>query len=459
MRLMALSINGFRGFSTAQEFDLEGDAVILVGANGSGKTSFFDALLWGLAGKVPRLGDDGKAVVSQYSTSGEARVELALTTSDGSTLKVVRRFDGAMNLSVEVDDEPLLRGPSAQARLLEELWPDARLASDPWEALSRALTRGVYLQQDLLREFIEADGDQGRFTVIGEIVGAGRVGELQRQLESGKASWTRATNALASEVEPVRGRRSSLAQRLSRLSEISAEGESLPAEWQHWIQALQGFLEVSEVSADSPDAARLLDATLKQLEALELQSARRVASLGQLVRHLEARPHDAEDLEPIRQALAEAEEAAARSRVRLQAAQQEAAAERSRLVALREQAEELRALAQLALRHLDEHCPVCEQLYDVQATRARLQGVVAGDSMEPAPSSADLERLSADVERDERVVSETALRLRGAERANAEWEEWQKTFKQLVSAEHALTDEADLPARAAELYQTLSQQQ
>src|SRR5439155_5801537 len=142
------------------------------------------------------------------------RVELVLKKSDGSPLTVVRRFDGAMNLSVQVGDEPALRGPSAEARLLEELWPDARLAEEPWEALSRALTRGVYLQQDLLRQFIEADGDQGRFAVIGEIVGAGRIGELQRQLESGKTSWTRSTTVLTTEVEPLRARRTALGQRL-----------------------------------------------------------------------------------------------------------------------------------------------------------------------------------------------------------------------------------------------------
>jgi hypothetical protein len=45
-------------------------------------------------------------------------------------------------------------------------------------------------------------------------------------------------------------------------------------------------------------------------------------------------------------------------------------------VELREQHESFRAFAQLALRHLGERCPVCEQTYDIDATRNRLRGVL-----------------------------------------------------------------------------------
>src|SRR5579884_732938 len=459
MRLKRLSLVGFRGFSTPQDLDLDGDAVIVVGANGSGKTSFFDALLWALAGKVPRLGENDEAVVSQYSLTGEARVELVLAKTGEAPMTVVRRYDGAMNLSLEIDGEPLLRGPSAEARLLEELWPDARLAAEPWEAMSRALTRGVYLQQDLLREFIEADGDQGRFSVIGEIVGAGRVGELQRQLESGKAGWTRSTTSLSSEVDPMRVRRDTLAQRLSRLSDTSAEAGTLLEEWQDWVRRASELLPLEQVSVDAPDAARILDTALKELEALELQEGRRIASLNQLLRHLASPAREAQDLEPLRQAVAKAAETAAASRARLQAAQEQAAAERSRLVASREQAEEVRALAQLALRHLDEHCPICEQEYDIEETRSRLERIVAGDvGQEPTAPTVDLEQLSSDSERDERLAAEAASRLGEAEQANAAREEWE-LVRQRLAADAGLDVQDDLSRRAAGLRDLLDARQ
>ena len=52
MRLVQLKVNGFRGFATPYEFDLDADAVVVVGANGNGKTSLFDAILWCLSGRV-----------------------------------------------------------------------------------------------------------------------------------------------------------------------------------------------------------------------------------------------------------------------------------------------------------------------------------------------------------------------------------------------------------------------
>ena len=52
------------------------------------------------------------------------------------------------------------------------------------EALTGALTRSVYLQQDRVRDFIEADSDRERFAAFSELVGVGRVTELQAELES-----------------------------------------------------------------------------------------------------------------------------------------------------------------------------------------------------------------------------------------------------------------------------------
>ena len=57
MRVKSMTIDGFRAFTEETLFDLEGNAVVVVGANGQGKTSFFDALLWVLTGRIPRLGD------------------------------------------------------------------------------------------------------------------------------------------------------------------------------------------------------------------------------------------------------------------------------------------------------------------------------------------------------------------------------------------------------------------
>ena len=45
MRLLSLEVAGFRGFAAEQIFDLDADAIVVVGSNGNGKTSLFDAVL------------------------------------------------------------------------------------------------------------------------------------------------------------------------------------------------------------------------------------------------------------------------------------------------------------------------------------------------------------------------------------------------------------------------------
>ncbi len=381
------------------------------------------------------MGEDQTAVVSRYSAAGEARVELALSTPAGEQITVVRRFDGSTNLSLESGGEPALRGPSAEARLLDQLWPDAKLASDPWGALSRALTRGVYLQQGLVREFIEADDEQGRFAVIGEIVGAGRVAELQRQLETAKAGWTRSTNLLAAEIDPLRTRRTHVEQRLNRLADARQDVVELAEGWQRWWSLARPHgVEVAEIPVDAPDAARRLDSALKELQARAHHDERRLSGVEELLRHLAQPAPDAQETEPLCAALAEAQTASAAARTRLQTAQEEASAERRRQVAFTEQTEELRALAQLALRHLQERCPICEQEYDVDKTRQRLEQLVAGATgVDSSARPVDIETLAAEVESAEKAVAEATDRLRQAEQSNAARADWRRTLERLMN--------------------------
>ena len=65
MRLVSLEVAGFRGFAREHEFDLDADAVIVVGANGNGKTSLFDAILWAITGRIQRLGGDASIGIEQ----------------------------------------------------------------------------------------------------------------------------------------------------------------------------------------------------------------------------------------------------------------------------------------------------------------------------------------------------------------------------------------------------------
>ncbi|NOT02173.1 MAG: AAA family ATPase, partial [Phycisphaerales bacterium] len=94
MRLLSVELAGFRGFPQRHFVDLDADAVVIVGANGNGKTSLFDSVLWALSGRIPRLNNDDNRLVSMYADSGQARVAVKLKGTNNAVVTVTRSFDG-----------------------------------------------------------------------------------------------------------------------------------------------------------------------------------------------------------------------------------------------------------------------------------------------------------------------------------------------------------------------------
>jgi len=95
VRLVSVELQGFRGFPTRQEVQLDADVVIVSGKNGTGKTSLFDAILWAITGTLSRLGEDHDPV-SLYSRTGEVSVSL-ITTRDGrDRIRIFRRLSSRL---------------------------------------------------------------------------------------------------------------------------------------------------------------------------------------------------------------------------------------------------------------------------------------------------------------------------------------------------------------------------
>src|SRR5687767_14210173 len=140
MKLLSLELNGFRGFPRRQEFDFNANAVIVVGANGNGKTSLFDGILWALSGQIPRLSTSDSELVSMYSETGQARTHLRLLNSDnGTEIIVTRSCDGGdTRVMVETPDGSY-HGPSAEAYILDLIWRDAASAANSQRALAGVL--------------------------------------------------------------------------------------------------------------------------------------------------------------------------------------------------------------------------------------------------------------------------------------------------------------------------------
>ena len=74
-RIERISIEGFKGFTRAQEIDLKNRHVFLLGPNGKGKSSIVEAIRWGLFGSTGRRND----VVRNASHIGDCRVVIDLS--------------------------------------------------------------------------------------------------------------------------------------------------------------------------------------------------------------------------------------------------------------------------------------------------------------------------------------------------------------------------------------------
>jgi len=90
--LSKLKVKGFRGFNEPQEFDLSKRFTFIYGLNGTGKSSFCEALEYSLTGKVNEASSK-RFEPSQYvnnNSSSKAEVSLTVEFDDGSLASAIK---------------------------------------------------------------------------------------------------------------------------------------------------------------------------------------------------------------------------------------------------------------------------------------------------------------------------------------------------------------------------------
>jgi DNA repair exonuclease SbcCD ATPase subunit len=294
------------------------------------------------------------------------------------------------------------------------------------------LTRSVYLQQDVVGQFIDGDTPRERFEAVSELVGAGRVTELTASLESAKRAWSTQTNRQDDELEDLRLRLADTRSRLDSLAGASEIDQRAIAErWREWWKRAENFEDVVEGEAppaSDAEAAAALELAVKRLDVRRLAVERRVALAEEL--HAEIEEHaemlgSTRDLEQLGEEVKRTESQLVRQREALVGAEAQAAQERQRQVERREREQELRSLAELAIRHLEGPCPVCGQEHDAEKTRAHLEGLLAAGegaqgSQQTFGEASAVTALAAEVEQSRLALSQAkeALAEADAERVS-----------------------------------------
>jgi len=433
MKIQSIELTGFRGFAQRQFFDLDADAVIIVGANGRGKTSLLDGILWALTGKIARIGEED-AILSKYSESGEAHVSVTMRAPNNGLYTVSRSFDGKnQQLRLDFGGE-VINEPVATIKLFQTLWPEALLTTNGTLSLSTAITHSVYLQQDVVRQFIEADTDKDRFESVSELVGAGRVNELQAALERARNAWSKSTNSMRNDLQQARDRLSGLQDQLNKLASSMGETQTnVDAIWTNWWRdSVSLGITAEQIPAPSSSEAPFkINEAIRQLDAIRRFTERRRDTARALLSEIEDRSSMViPDERVFQEAFDKADKELGAVRQQLAEAELQAAEERRRQVQLRESHEEMRTIAELALRHLGRKCPVCDQEYDKDRTRQRLEkliGTPAEDKTTEVPGHQRVMALASVVKNCEKARSDTDLKLQNAKDIAKENRRWLET--------------------------------
>ncbi len=419
MKTTGLNIRGFRAFTGEYDFDLDADVVLFTGANGRGKTSVFDAVLWTLTGSLPRLESQNEdaPIISLYSDTGQARVALRLK-EENKSVEIIRSDDGSGKQQIRVKmEENEYRGDKATSWILTELWPRAQTAEEASDAFSKALTRSVYLQQDLVRQFVEADTARQRFEAVSELVAAGRINDLNSKLDTQRRKWSSKTNDLKNEIEETREELETAKSQRQELGDPEGEDlDDLRNKWSQWWSDAQDLgVDREPPNVQDSNASSAIDEAIKTLNSLCRQAKRGISEASDLLDEAEEIPKEDElpDLEPLEESLAEARKEKEDAEETLAEAKESAAEKRREQLEQKEEIEELATLAELALRHIEGRCPVCQQTHSTEQTRQHLESLIERAGEENGESPPDITK----------IVQEELDRVSDAEKAVADAEE------------------------------------
>lgn len=413
-----VEIERFRGFSDRQRLLLDASAIVLTGPNGTGKTSFFDAIQWLLLGTIGRLEPwrarkNTEHIVNRYCVeSGEPAVVAAALQIGEREVELRRsgRYDASQLEWREGGD--ILYEREAEAALAGYLAPAETMS------LERSLLSSGLLQQDVIRDVLE-DKPRDRYDQLASILGLDSIvgfphaarRRAERLAKDAAAARDR-VGQLEAELRTLEERVASARTRLASQPDVQAVRRTVEDRLEHHdaVLSLPG-----EIPSTSADARNLRTAAGIGAEALD----RLLAELPELSDPAKEAGLEVGSIDELRQRVAEVSKVATAAGKRVD----EARASYEREQAL---SDRLSVLAAEAIPLLGPRCPVCQQEIDSAKVHTHLEHLVA-------KGSADLERRRGELERATDVSTEASSRqqrdqeaLRSAETRAAEAEKARK---------------------------------
>lgn len=417
-----IAVEAFRGFRDRQEFDLAASAVIVSGPNGTGKTSFFDAIQWCLLGSIERLEGlrarrNVEHIVNQYRLGDRAAVELQLSVH-GSSLTIRRTGDHrGSTLEFAADGGEAVFGEDAESRLEEELVRGGDLT------LEMALTTSGLMQQDVMRAVLEAK-PADRYRHISTVLGLGALEDFEgaaRELAAeakDRADAARADrDSLSASLSDAQARLGAAQQRLQTMPQVEALRQETLAVLRHApdLVAIEPRGGIATV-----DEARRLAAPLGEaIDRLESFMSAWTDAEG-LRRLLEAEPSE-EDVTAAREARDSARTASG-------TAQQYLSDVESRLSSAQLVTEDITRLAALVIPMLTERCPVCGQSIDSSQVELELRAR-SGDTETILALQEELRRARQRVKTAAQTATEAESHARSIDAVRQRWDTYRRNLE------------------------------
>lgn len=390
----SLQAENFRGFRRRAEFDLSATAVLVHGPNGTGKTSFFDAIQWLLLGDILRLKElrtrtTEEYIVNAYSGGKPARVSADLMLG-GRLVRLERTGDrSGSDLTLEVEGGGVHFGSSAEQWLSDLLNPGSTMS------LKECLFSAGLMQQDDLRYVLQSP-PTARFEQVSHLLG---LGSLEAFEEDAKSAAKASRDLVASSRDAAARARAEVERVQLELTEAENDESSLPA-----VSTLLGSLgdDLMRVTAESPIRVAL-PATPSEVSMLRVELAVAARAISALLSDLPAVPESSEGLAEEEHVKVADLEAARRNAERLRL---EVGAQEARIAEIRtaqgQAAAELDTYARFVastIPLLTSECPVCGREIDPKKTADHLR--------ERAANSLRLEEINAELAR--RVDERSAM--------------------------------------------------
>lgn len=378
LRLNEIQIEGFGGIAGKARISLDADVIVVAGSNGYGKTTICNAISWVLTGKHPS-GADPRNV---YSRSGSTSVALTISDSIASPKTIRRTLVNPDVLDPKKSEWALVIEDSDQvfSGSAAEDWLKINVANadsrDEFQVVMNTAVDSFYMKQESLRDFLVERSDVERFSSISQMVGAGKLTSFVGQFESEKNAWVRSTNRASIDFQQQREQVLELIRERQMLhEEIShARTPEVSERWQKWwLRAMEATgnssMRCPKLSEES------LDETLDKIAVRSRWLRQRERELANLLDEFTVPLPEAPSSEVVVQNKVEL-----RSLLQLELQGDQELQQKQRYLndlqreisEQKSKRDDLSALAQIALRHIDESCPTCGQSVEPEALRDRL---------------------------------------------------------------------------------------